>query len=78
MPALDATTSVLLVLATGLVGLALIPLGLPGLWVIVLGILGFGWLTDFRSIGIATIAGDSRRGSTRRSCTRSSCASSIP
>ncbi|HEY9507447.1 MAG TPA: DUF456 domain-containing protein [Gemmatimonadales bacterium] len=55
MPALDATTSVLLVLATGLVGLALIPLGLPGLWVIVLGILGFGWLTDFRTLGVGSI-----------------------
>jgi hypothetical protein len=28
----------------------LIPLGLPGLWVIVLGILGYGWLTDFRTL----------------------------
>ena len=52
MPALDATASVLLVLGTGLLGLALIPLGLPGLWVIVLGILGFGWLTDFRTLGV--------------------------
>jgi uncharacterized protein YqgC (DUF456 family) len=55
MPALDATASVLLVLATGLVGLALIPLGLPGLWLIVLGILGFGWLTDFRTLGVGSI-----------------------
>jgi uncharacterized protein YqgC (DUF456 family) len=37
------------------VGLALIPLGLPGLWVIVLGVLGFGWLTDFRTLGIGLI-----------------------
>ena len=35
-------------LAIALVGLALIPLGLPGLWLIVLGIAGYGWLTDFR------------------------------
>jgi uncharacterized protein len=55
MPALDAPTAVLLVLATGLLGLALIPLGLPGLWVIVLGILGFGWLTDFRTLGVGSI-----------------------
>ena len=55
MPALDATTSLVLVLATGLLGLALIPLGLPGLWVIVLGILGFGWLTDFRTLGVGSI-----------------------
>ena len=55
MPALDATASVLLVLGTGLLGLALIPLGLPGLWVIVLGILGFGWLTEFRTLGVGAI-----------------------
>ena len=55
MPALDATAALLLVLLTGLAGLALIPLGLPGLWVIVLGILGFGWLTDFRTLGIGSI-----------------------
>jgi len=45
----DATATLLLV-AASLVGLALIPLGLPGLWVIVLGILGYGWLTDFRTV----------------------------
>ena len=55
MPAIDATTSVLLILATGLLGLALIPVGLPGLWVIVLGILGFGWLTEFRTLGVGSI-----------------------
>jgi uncharacterized protein YqgC (DUF456 family) len=38
------------------VGLALIPLGLPGLWVMVLGVIGYGWLTSFRTIGVATIA----------------------
>jgi uncharacterized protein YqgC (DUF456 family) len=37
------------------VGLVLIPLGLPGLWVIVLGILGYGWLTDFRTIGVGLL-----------------------
>ncbi|MDP3911613.1 MAG: DUF456 domain-containing protein [Gemmatimonadales bacterium] len=36
-------------------GLVLIPLGLPGLWVMVGGILLYGWLTGFRSVGIATI-----------------------
>jgi uncharacterized protein YqgC (DUF456 family) len=45
----------LLVLAIGLVGLVLIPLGLPGLWVIVLGVLGYGWLTDFRTIGVGLL-----------------------
>ena len=45
----------LLVLGIGLVGLVLIPLGLPGLWVIVLGILGYGWLTDFRTLGVGLL-----------------------
>lgn len=39
-----------------LAGLMLIPLGLPGLWVMVLGIVGFGAATDFRGIGLKTIA----------------------
>lgn len=43
---------VLLIVITGLVGLLLIPFGLPGLWVILLGILGYGWLTDFQTIGM--------------------------
>jgi uncharacterized protein len=38
------------------VGLILIPLGLPGLWVMLLGILGYGALTDFRGIGLGTLA----------------------
>jgi len=38
------------------IGLAMIPLGLPGLWVMVGGILAYGWLTGFRSVGVATIA----------------------
>jgi uncharacterized protein YqgC (DUF456 family) len=37
-------------------GLGLVPLGLPGLWVMVAGVVGYGWLTDFRSVGVATIA----------------------
>jgi len=48
MPDLPA---ILLLLAATLAGLVLIPFGLPGLWVIVLGILGYGWLTDFRTLG---------------------------
>ncbi len=44
------STGVLLLVVAGLVGLILIPFGLPGLWVIVLGILGYGWLTDFRTL----------------------------
>lgn len=42
--------------AAVLVGLFLIPLGLPGLWVMVGGILVYGWLTDFRSVSVAVIA----------------------
>src|SRR2546428_11791015 len=38
-----------------ILGLLLVPLGLPGLWVMVAGIVGCGWLTDFRSVGVATI-----------------------
>src|SRR5438046_4976144 len=39
-----------------ILGLVLVPLGLPGLWVMVGGVVGYGWLTDFRSVGVATIA----------------------
>lgn len=41
----------LLLVAAAIGGLLLIPLGLPGLWLIVLGIVGYGWLTDFRTVG---------------------------
>jgi len=51
----DQTAAVLLLLASGLLGLALIPFGLPGLWVILLGMLGYGWLTDFRTVGMWTL-----------------------
>ncbi|HEX2248992.1 MAG TPA: DUF456 domain-containing protein [Gemmatimonadales bacterium] len=47
---LDDSTGLLLLIATGLIGLALIPFGLPGTWLILLGILGYGWITDFRTI----------------------------
>ena len=40
----------LVLVLAGIVGLALIPLGLPGLWVILLGIIGYGWLTDFSTL----------------------------
>jgi uncharacterized protein YqgC (DUF456 family) len=47
----------IVILATGiLVGLFLIPLGLPGLWVMVGAILVYGWLTSFRSLSVALIA----------------------
>ena len=41
---------VLLIVISGLVGLVLIPLGLPGLWVILLGIIGYGWITEFSTL----------------------------
>lgn len=44
------TGAVLLLAAASVAGLLLIPLGLPGLWVILLGVLGYGWLTDFRTL----------------------------
>ena len=42
----------LLIIVSGVVGLLLIPFGLPGLWVILLGILGYGWLTDFQTLSV--------------------------
>lgn len=47
--------AVVVLAACGIVGLLLIPFGLPGLWVMVLGFLVFGWLTQFRSESVATI-----------------------
>lgn len=48
--------AILILAVTALVGLCLIPLGLPGLWVMVGGIVAYGWLTGSRSVGVATIA----------------------
>jgi uncharacterized protein YqgC (DUF456 family) len=53
---LHHTLAALLLALCCVVGLALVPLGLPGLWVMVVGVIGFGWLTSFRTVGIATIA----------------------
>ena len=46
----------LLILATGIIGLLMIPFGLPGTWVILLGILGYGWMTNFQTMGVWFIA----------------------
>jgi hypothetical protein len=51
-----AVLGLLVMVLAVLVGLALIPLGLPGLWVMVGGVLIYGWLTSFRTVGVATIA----------------------
>ena len=45
---------VLLLLAQ-VVGLLLVPFGLPGTWVQVLGVVGYGFATDFQTVGWATI-----------------------
>jgi uncharacterized protein YqgC (DUF456 family) len=47
---LTDSTGVFLLVAASLIGLLLIPFGLPGLWVILLGIIGYGWITDFRTV----------------------------
>jgi hypothetical protein len=47
--------AILILAACSLGGLLLVPLGLPGLWVMVAGILGYGWLTGFRTVGVGTI-----------------------
>jgi uncharacterized protein len=48
--------AVLLLVLILLAGLMLIPFGLPGLWLMLLGAVGFGWLTDFRTVSGITIA----------------------
>jgi uncharacterized protein YqgC (DUF456 family) len=51
----DVALIVLLILCF-LVGLAMVPFGLPGLWVMVLALVGYGALTDYRSVGVLTMA----------------------
>ena len=46
---------ILLLACTNLIGLVLVPLGLPGLWLMVLGVLAYGWMTDFQSVDLVTI-----------------------
>jgi uncharacterized protein len=53
-------TAILILGTCILAGLLLIPFGLPGLWVMLLGVVAYGWMTDFRSltaVGIATVFG---------------------
>jgi uncharacterized protein YqgC (DUF456 family) len=47
--------AVLLLIFTCVIGLILVPLGLPGLWVMVAGVIGYGALTDFHTVGLITI-----------------------
>ncbi len=46
---------VLLLAVCCVAGLLLVPLGLPGLWVMVLGVIGYGWLTGFETVGVGVI-----------------------
>jgi len=48
--------AIALLIGLGLIGLAMIPLGLPGLWVMVGGILVYGWLTGFGTVSVVMIA----------------------
>jgi uncharacterized protein len=48
--------AVLLLVISSLAGLLLIPFGLPGLWVMVLGVLAYGWLTDFQTVTPGIVA----------------------
>jgi uncharacterized protein YqgC (DUF456 family) len=48
--------AVLLLALCVLTGLALVPVGLPGLWLMVVGLIAYGWLTDFRSVGAPVVA----------------------
>ncbi len=49
------TLAILVLALCGIAGLAAVPLGLPGLWLMVIGVLGYGWLTGFRSLGVWSI-----------------------
>lgn len=48
--------AILILVVSDLAGLVLVPLGLPGLWLMVLGLVAYGWLTQFRTVGIITLA----------------------
>lgn len=45
-----------LVIVCCVAGLVLVPFGLPGLWVMALGVIGYGSLTRFHSVGVGIIA----------------------
>jgi uncharacterized protein len=47
--------ALVLLIACCLAGLVLIPLGLPGLWLMALGVIVFGWMTAFRTVGFVTM-----------------------
>lgn len=45
----------LLLVVLQFLGLGLIVFGLPGLWVEVAALIGYAWLTDFRTVGVVAI-----------------------
>jgi uncharacterized protein len=51
-----ALLATLLLLCCLIIGLVLVPFGLPGLWLMVLGVIGYAWLTGFRTVGVGLIA----------------------
>ena len=51
-----ATGATALVIVCCVAGLVLVPFGLPGLWVMALGVIGYGWLTGFHTVGVWIIA----------------------
>ena len=53
---MNDSAATLFLAAAGIVGLLLIPFGLPGLWVIVAGILACGWLTRFGALTPGLVA----------------------
>jgi uncharacterized protein YqgC (DUF456 family) len=53
---METALALIVLFGSALIGLILVPLGLPGLWLMVLGVLGYGWLTDFRTLGLWSIA----------------------
>jgi uncharacterized protein YqgC (DUF456 family) len=53
---LAVPVALVLLIAALALGLLLIPFGLPGLWMMVLGVIGYGWLTGFATVGVAMIA----------------------
>jgi uncharacterized protein len=52
---MNDAVAIFILISASIAGLLLIPFGLPGLWVIVLGVVGYGWITDFRSIGMGVM-----------------------
>lgn len=51
----EALPLILLIVAF-LVGLVLVPFGLPGLWLMVLALIGYAALTGFERVGVLTLA----------------------